>query len=328
MTGRFLLKRPGSACSELSRSSSIIAAISGATGPSTLAPPAAASTSASSSSTSSGSGGTDLFVSPENALPSFCTTKEGEKDLGCPHYRTMCKIRAECCGTWYPCRLCHDEGETHHIDRFSIRHMLCLLCSTPQPAGQHCVACQRAMARYYCDACHLWDDDPNKAIFHCAKCGICRKGRRENYTHCDRCGGCINSHQFSGHKCREGSLQSDCPICNENLFTSTSPSQFMLCGHAIHFVCLQDYVRNSYQCPICLKSILDTSNYFKCIEETLATQQMPDEYKNFKSLILCNDCERKSMAPFHFIYHKCAHCGSYNTKPIERYNDEGRPLDA
>lgn len=33
--------------------------------------------------------------------------------------------------------------------------------------------------------------------------------------------------------------------------------------------------------------------------------------------ILCNDCERKGTAPFHWLYHKCATCGSYNTKVIK-----------
>lgn len=31
-------------------------------------------------------------------------------------------------------------------------------------------------------------------------------------------------------------------------------------------------------------------------------------------VILCNDCEQKGEAPFHFVYHKCSHCNSYNTR--------------
>lgn len=30
--------------------------------------------------------------------------------------------------------------------------------------------------------------------------------------------------------------------------------------------------------------------------------------------LLCNDCEERSSAPFHFVYHKCGHCASYNTR--------------
>jgi len=59
------------------------------------------------------------------------------------------------------------------------------------------------------------------------------------------------------------------------------------------------------------------SEYFKRIDQLLAQQKMPEEYKNWKSYILCNDCEKKSYAKFHFIYHKCAYCSSYNTKLIK-----------
>jgi len=30
--------------------------------------------------------------------------------------------------------------------------------------------------------------------------------------------------------------------------------------------------------------------------------------------VLCNDCGRKGETNFHFVYHKCPHCPSYNTR--------------
>lgn len=33
--------------------------------------------------------------------------------------------------------------------------------------------------------------------------------------------------------------------------------------------------------------------------------------------ILCNDCDKKGSAPFHWLYHKCGFCGSYNTRVIK-----------
>lgn len=33
--------------------------------------------------------------------------------------------------------------------------------------------------------------------------------------------------------------------------------------------------------------------------------------------ILCCDCDKKGKAPFHWLYHKCKSCGSYNTKVIK-----------
>lgn len=32
--------------------------------------------------------------------------------------------------------------------------------------------------------------------------------------------------------------------------------------------------------------------------------------------VMCNDCGKHSKAPFHFVYHKCAHCASYNTRLV------------
>jgi len=33
-------------------------------------------------------------------------------------------------------------------------------------------------------------------------------------------------------------------------------------------------------------------------------------------VILCNDCEKKGSSPFHWLYHKCPSCGSYNTRVL------------
>ena len=33
--------------------------------------------------------------------------------------------------------------------------------------------------------------------------------------------------------------------------------------------------------------------------------------------ILCNDCGRKGRSRFHWLYHKCGACGSYNTRVIK-----------
>jgi hypothetical protein len=58
------------------------------------------------------------------------------------------------------------------------------------------------------------------------------------------------------------------------------------------------------------------TEYFKRIDALLSQHQMPPEYKNTKSFVYCNDCEQKSYAKFHFVYHKCGGCGGYNTKVL------------
>ena len=32
--------------------------------------------------------------------------------------------------------------------------------------------------------------------------------------------------------------------------------------------------------------------------------------------VACNDCGEETVAPFHFVYHACAACRSYNTRVL------------
>lgn len=262
-----------------------------------------------------------LFNSSENSsMDSISTginavTEEGV--WGCSHYKTNSKFRASCCGKWYPCRFCHDENENHNVDRHSTKLMMCLFCSEPQEAAKECKNCKEIMAEYYCDTCKFWDNEKKKSIFHCDKCGICRKGKREDYIHCDKCGGCVAKCTFNNHKCNESSFKSNCPICHEDMSTSIMPVQFMPCGHCMHNTCYLNHMKTNYQCPICLKSLCSMGSLFSKIDDMMSNQTMPSGYEDLTSNILCNDCETRSTAKFHFIYHKCSNCQSYNTKVLD-----------
>ena len=84
----------------------------------------------------------------------------------------------------------------------------------------------------------------------------------------------------------------------------------------MHHKCHQQHIHTSYQCPTCLKSLANMSEYFRRIDIALSQHEMPAEYKDTFSHIYCNDCEKRSHAKFHFIYHKCGHCKGYNTKQL------------
>lgn len=248
-----------------------------------------------------------------------------QNQLGCKHYRRGCKLKANCCGRWFNCRFCHDDVSDHTIIRSETKTMLCMHCQTIQEAAQNCSACKARMAVYYCDACKLWDDDPKKHIYHCDDCGICRigQGLGRDYFHCKRCNVCMNIQLQDNHKCIERNLECDCPICGEYMFTSTSTVIFMPCGHCIHSRCHEDYIKTSYQCPTCWKSLGDMSAYYSKIDSLLAEQTMPADYANIFSIVLCNDCEVKSEAPYHFLYHRCDKCRGYNTKVLETFKRVG-----
>ncbi|KAJ3154547.1 hypothetical protein HDU86_004676 [Geranomyces michiganensis] len=239
--------------------------------------------------------------------------------LGCKHYQRGARLQARCCGKWFTCRFCHDEVSDHTLNRSQTTTMLCMHCLTAQPAAQTCAHCQARMSEYYCTICKLWDDDRTKHIYHCKDCGICRIGRGlgVDYFHCDKCNACMAIGLDRGnHKCIERNLECDCPICGEYMFTSTSTVIFMPCGHCIHYSCHQTYIQTSYQCPTCFKSLSDMTDYFARIDSMLAQHTMPAEYANMTSHLYCNDCEQRSDARYHFLYHKCAHCKGYNTRVL------------
>eukprot|EP00741_Cyanophora_paradoxa_P022524 tig00021464_g21750.t1 len=264
---------------------------------------------ATTSSSTSDPLGTDLN-------PTYHSTERGV--LGCAHYQRSCKLRAACCGRFFTCRVCHDDASDHTMDRYATREMLCMRCSTVQPVGPTCrspVCCGRPLARYYCHICKFFDDDGGKWIYHCPFCNICRMGRGLgiDFFHCMRCNACM-AMSLREHRCLQNSLESNCPICNQYMFTSTTQVKMLRCGHYMHTDCFRSYVQNQYTCPICLKSLGDMSALFAQLDTLVANDVLPAEYAGRTSHIYCNDCEQKSTVRFHFLYHRCGHCASYNTR--------------
>lgn len=81
-------------------------------------------------------------------------------------------------------------------------------------------------------------------MFHCDKCKMCRIGKAEENFHCDVCDVCMPNTLLNNHKCLEKKTESNCPICLENLKTSTAFwFQLERCGHCIHEKCFNDYLK-------------------------------------------------------------------------------------
>ncbi|KAK9866277.1 hypothetical protein WJX84_001775 [Apatococcus fuscideae] len=233
---------------------------------------------------------------------------------GCAHYKRGAKLVAPCCKRVYTCRHCHDEAEDHRMEQLEVEEMVCMYCGTRQPCAAECHQCQKQLGRYYCHICHLHDDEEGRSIYHCPFCNLCRLGRGLgiDMCHCMHCNACMHLSEFGKHKCRDLSA---CPVCTEYLFDSNLPFRELPCGHFMHSHCFAQYSNYNYTCPICSKSIGDMTVYFSMIESlTSRPNDLPAEYANRKQAILCNDCERKGETTFHFVYHKCPHCSSYNTR--------------
>jgi len=213
------------------------------------------------------------------------------------------------------------EDESHHeIDRFLIKEVICRECFTRQSSKtNNCVNCGIQFGTYHCSLCNLWmsaDEDP----YHCLKCGFCRVGGQENFTHCDDCGMCIDALLFEDHNCKSGKYMSNCPVCQEDLFSSRMASHEMPCGHAIHWHCFRELTSHDTRCPVCKK----TAETHDQMEQTwnamamgIALQPVPADMARVVD-ILCNDCEGKSVNQrWHFLGVQCQGCGSFNTT-VER----------
>ncbi|RYR57278.1 hypothetical protein Ahy_A05g023000 isoform B [Arachis hypogaea] len=253
----------------------------------------------------------------EGRSPSF---RDPEKQvLGCEHYKRNCKVRAACCGKLFTCRFCHDNVSDHSMDRKATLEMMCMVCLTIQPVGPVCMSpsCNGlSMAKYYCNICKFFDDERN--VYHCPYCNICRVGQGLgiDYFHCMKCNCCLGIKSTS-HKCLEKGLEMNCPICCDDLFTSSATVRALPCGHYMHSACFQAYTCSHYTCPICSKSLGDMAVYFGMLDALLATEELPEEYRSRYQDVLCNDCDRKGTSRFHWLYHKCGFCGSYNTRVIK-----------
>lgn len=191
---------------------------------------------------------------------------------------------------------------------------MCFKCKKIQPVSNECILCETIFGVYFCGICNFFDNDIKKQIYHCTECGICRMGKRDDYIHCVKCRACLLANVE--HKCLENKFDQDCPICFDSLFSSTEAVSQMPCGHTIHSDCLLELSRHSYQCPICLKALGDMNSYYQRIENHLLMENrenFPPNLKDKINDIFCNDCEKRSKAPFHYIYHKCVNCASFNT---------------
>lgn len=102
-------------------------------------------------------------------------------------------------------------------------------------------------------------------------------------------------------------------MCLEDLHTSRQSIIFLDCNHNMHKNCLDKYFLTSINCPMCRKSLVEPSQLESYFDEQFSGTIMPEEYKDAKVKIHCNDCSKKSVVPFHVLGGKCQHCRSYNT---------------
>jgi RING finger and CHY zinc finger domain-containing protein 1 len=246
--------------------------------------------------------------------------------FSCGHYIRGCKYVSPCCGRIFNCRLCHDAElekdieNQHTMNNSDTKKIICKKCKFLQDFGSECESCGICFGKYYCPKCKFIDNDDKKKYFHCNDCGICRRGDKDKYEHCNNCNMCF----LIGHNetCQNKPSNDECPICFEDLFHSTDPGVPLPCGHMLHNKCYMSSLKSgNAKCPICRKTFARSKQYEAVLKHITQVQQMPEEYKNKKADILCQDCEQKSNVDFHFVAMFCPHCGSHNTTQINSLTD-------
>lgn len=258
----------------------------------------------------------------DNMERTYTVDKHGVKRLGCRHYIRGCKLRAACCDRLYTCRLCHDEAEeTHVMDRTATTEILCMHCKTLQPVSGTCKneSCGKKFAMYFCDICVFYDDDESRSVYHCHSCNVCRagKGLGVDYFHCMKCNQCMNMKYQKGHVCVEKAMESNCPVCHQFMFTSTTPVKYLKCGHLLHTSCFEKYREEHISCPLCSKSLEEMMPIYQRLDQQLTAggrNAMPSQYRSVQCDIYCMDCNVKSTTAYHFLFNKCPKCCSYNTR--------------
>lgn len=246
---------------------------------------------------------------------------------GCCHYDCSVDMQCFTCKEFFPCRLCHDQAKNeeekdpkkrHTVNRYEIAQIRCRNCNTEQAPQGICSNCSQNFGDYFCLVCRIFENNKNKCIYHCEGCNICRLGPQENFFHCYACEACLAVSLKDSHKCKQGITKVDCVICQENMFYSRIQSMSMKCGHYIHSKCYKEMLKNNiYTCPLCLKYVIDVDeNAIQALDDEIKATPMPEEFKEMKVNILCNECGKKSEVNFHVFGFKCASCGGYNTSRI------------
>ncbi|KAM6159537.1 RING finger and CHY zinc finger domain-containing protein 1-like [Erethizon dorsatum] len=82
------------------------------------------------------------------------------------------------------------------------------------------------------------------------------------------------------HKCIENVSRQNCPICLKDIHTSRVVAHVLPCGHLLHRTCYEEMLKEGYRCPLCMRSALDVTRYWRQLDNEVAQTPMPSEYQN------------------------------------------------
>ena len=109
---------------------------------------------------------------------------------------------------------------------------------------------------------------------------------------------------------------------------STKNISILPCGHAMHFECLVQVEthgdeKGNVTCPTCRMSIHRNLEHEEFMASMIRSTPMPEELRHVRVEIVCNDCLKHSVEPFHFYGAICSNeeCRSLNTSSVRTITD-------
>ena len=229
------------------------------------------------------------------------------------------KLYASCCDKYICCHLCHNKNSDHKIKRLKeVKHILCSNCNTiNENMSNECSNCKKQFSKFFCNKCKIHSDSN---MFHCEKCNICYYEKEEDLIHCDNCNMCFMKKSFHKHKCSIVTGLDKCQICFDKIFLEEDKTCILKCSHLIHKSCLnklKNFNKDKIlRCTICNVSVHNSKKYEKKYDEKINELPVNLSRQDWKTEYLCFDCHDKDITKYHYYYHKCLKCNSYNTNSL------------
>ncbi|CAL6080956.1 CHY_zinc finger domain-containing protein [Hexamita inflata] len=249
---------------------------------------------------------------------------ETDESVGCEHYICGCLQQCPECLNFYGCRQCHNDSESHLMNRKQVQNLKCRFCDAVVPYSESCANCKQKFCEVSCKICKFmcFIDANEKPFYHCDKCGTCNVGLENSYTHCEDCNACWWTDQLDSHVCCKNRAEKCC-VCLGNIKDSIYQIHDMRCGHTMHYNCWSQLLdQNNYFCPVCKKYSLD-DNQIEQMTQYFLNYVKDKTRSNIPVRVHCNECQ------FAFDFFKqdiyfCHKCKKFNTEELQVEGDTNK----
>lgn len=241
--------------------------------------------------------------------------------MNCLNSNNNYKLYASCCNKYICCHICHNRENDHRLRKSKdIKHILCTKCDTiNENLEDKCKSCNSKYSKHFCKECNIYNDS-DTGLYHCKICKKCYYTSEESLVHCDKCNRCFNNKAILKHKCNIIEGVDKCQICLDKIFSANEKTILLRCSHLIHESCLNNLklynINEIVKCTICNMSVQNSKKYEDEYDKRVLECPVNEPRCKWKTEYLCFDCHDKNTTKYHYNYHKCLECNSYNTTSL------------